>query len=450
MATHAAMTAPSPIGESGRIDHIRLRRRMLYGEHEEDVKERINSQAGPEKSAAWGKPDMTSNALCSAATARATLFDRQFKPQHQAEPQRAMMLELVKAAGLSPMLQRFQRDTIGLREMVMRVDVVEFAPRRFKTVYRPIFPDMVAGTPDVQDPTRAVVLRECRLFTHPVSKQAKYLWETWDISDPARPSVRVLATDEPSSQDMSEWGGLPPGGLVGDQYPKDCRYADGRPLIPYAIAHAAITGSLWDSYSEMELAEGTLQLGVLWTYYHHIIRNAAWAQRWMAGYRVSGATVRDDGTPAARKRAVADPAVVLGLEEMEDAKNPQVGQWGITVDPLKVAEGNMVFERRLANIAGIGSQGDQQRMSGDPRSGYAIAISMVDRVLQQMRFGPVFSLFLAELLTITAVRMNGKIGAQLFAEDGWDAEYAQPLSMVDPMQRGEGADTDFRPANPPQ
>ena len=44
-----------------RIDHIRLRRRMLYGQHEQDIRQRISESISHVRRAAWGAVDLTAN-----------------------------------------------------------------------------------------------------------------------------------------------------------------------------------------------------------------------------------------------------------------------------------------------------------------------------------------------------------------------------------------------------
>lgn len=77
MTLHHGHQPPPPLGpESGRVAHTRLRRRILYGEWEDDLLRRMEKLIGSVRREAWGKPDMSANVLRSITVQFATLYDR--------------------------------------------------------------------------------------------------------------------------------------------------------------------------------------------------------------------------------------------------------------------------------------------------------------------------------------------------------------------------------------
>jgi hypothetical protein len=172
----------------------------------------------------------------------------------------------------------------------------------------------------------------------------------------------------------------------------------------------------------------------------HIERKSAWAQRYAIGVQIPGVNI--DGKTTATKRAsvVTDPSTVLMLESLDDTQSPQIGQWSTTVDIAAVSEAISKYERRLASYIGLNAA-DIQRTSGDPRSGYALAVNRDSQRTLQRRFEPQFSSADANTITIVAVLLNrwheasapGDLGYDpawmALPEDGWSVTYRGiPLS----------------------
>jgi len=72
---------PPPWPESSedrkRWRHTRLRRRILYGEHEEDLRERTQRQVGKTRFEAWGRDvDMSSNVAETVYSGMAVQYDK--------------------------------------------------------------------------------------------------------------------------------------------------------------------------------------------------------------------------------------------------------------------------------------------------------------------------------------------------------------------------------------
>lgn len=414
MAATAEFSLKPPVpacpGEAARVEHTRLRRRMLYGRWREDLYQRMRRNLGVVRSEAIGEPDMSANpfeATCNEAAALYVNWPR----VHQADDaSREAMREWTTYAQLWPLMSRVQRDVIGLREGLVRVQVSLQAGRPI-VAYDPVWPDMVLMRPDPNDPKRPIEIREWVEADHPQNPDEK-LWVQHRWSIDGRPEHQVL--DVEGRRDLSQYYGLPEGGLVGEDYP--AIRADGRPILPYATYHAAITGRLLDPWHRAELIEGNLNVGVLWTFYAHCMRNASWPQRWISGGRIRSAV------EGAIRRVTADPSTIMEILQDPSFDGPvTAGQWGSASDPKAVAESIQIYERRFMAYVEVGT--DFWRGSSDPRSGIALTLDQAGRIEAQRRYAPIFAPVDAELLSITATMVNRLIGVPVVAEDGWRVEH---------------------------
>ncbi len=415
--------SPADVAEAQRWDHTRLRRRLLYGLWQADARARQLAKLGDVRDDSVGDPDLSANPFRSICSGGAALYDRAPTIHHEDEVAEAALSRIVTAAGLWPQMQRTMRDTLGMREMLVAVDAklqVEGDPASVVATYRPVYPDLVLATPDPEDPERPVEIREARQWTDRPTGRVVWVWDVWSLTGPV-PTRRIYSAQANGlagatlGADVSELVGLPAGGQSGDAYP--CRGADGRPRLPYVVHHAARTGCLWDPYEGLEVVEGTLNVAVLWTLFGDFIRNASWQQRYTIGAEPAGSTQQGQ-----RAEIPADPKFILQLAPMQDATNAIAGSWSVSSDPLAMAESIGLYERRLAAYAGI-DPSDIQRVSGDPRSGYALGISREGKRESQRRFGPIFQPADVELLELTAIMVNAAAEAPLLPETGWEVTY---------------------------
>lgn len=406
---------PTDPAESARCQHTRLRRRMLYGAWRDDLATLIIARVGRGRAAAWGIPDMSANPFRALCQQVAVLYDRPPQISHPADPQGTASMVLaaeLERAGAWSLLARVQRDTVGLREMLVRVDVDEDDGR---LLLRPVPPDLVEARPDVDCPDEIGSLREARLRR---GESGLAIW-TWDEIDPAAETYRVVteAGQEITTQVLGR-------SASGESYLY--RDADGEALLPYALYHAARTGVLWDPYEGRELVEGTLQVGLLWTFWGHCVQDASWPQRYVAGW--GPATANTEGDPGAPRTVVeVDPSILLQLVPLTDvAGQGLIGQWQPGAEPDKLAESITAYERRLAAYAGL-SPSDFARVSGDPRSGYALAISREGQREAARRLEPQFRRGDEGLLRLCSAALNRwseRHGAPLgLPEDGWRIRY---------------------------
>ncbi len=421
MVDDPTMQPPVPAhpGEAERVEHTRLRRRMLYGRWAPDLYRRMLKSLGNVRSDAIGEPDGSANPFEATCTGAAALYDR-IPRAHQADASsRDAMRQWTERAMLWPMMSRVQRDTIGLREMLVRASV-SMQAGQVHVSYEPVWPDMVQMRPDPRDPLRPIEVREWVDLPDPSNPDRK-IWTQHEWSIDGIPRHRVL--DAEGRIDLSRFYGLPEGGLVGDAYP--AIRGDGRAVLPYATYHAAITGRLLDPFHRAELVEGNLNVGVLWTFFTHCIRSASWPQRWISGGRIAS-TIE-----GAIRRVIADPATILEiLQDPHFDGQVTAGQWGSASDPKAVAEAIEIYERRFMGYVEIGS--DFWRGSSDPRSGIALSLDRTGRIEAQRRYAPIFAPVDAELLSITATMINRLVRSPLVAEDGWRVEY---VSLPAPIEQ---------------
>ena len=100
-----------------------------------------------------------------------------------------------------------------------------------------------------------------------------------------------------------------------------------------------------------------------------------------------------------------------------------IGQFQPGGDPSSVLEAVIQYERKVAQMAGI-NPGDIERLSGDPRSGYAIAVSKESMREAQARYKPSFERGDQMTLSLAAMMANRFLGYDL-PESGYKIRYAR-------------------------
>lgn len=403
MATAAAQNlppAPSDERELRRVDHTRLRRRLIYGEAESDAARVIDEEVGFLRGSVWGKPDLSANPYLSIWSQVAALY--RAEPDVATAPGSEAVSEAVADAGWWTLAGTVQRDTLAMREMIVRLDYDDEAGM---LRVRSVFPDMVAAESAPRCPS--VPLRVREWVSHPV-----YEWVQLDadVRDQRAPSYRAVTRD---GVDVSE--DVLGASYVGEAYP--FRDSSGVAILPYVIIHASDSGWLWDPYTMREVVDGSLRLIVYLTYYGHILRNAAWAQRWALGAEPDAAEVVDDeGHVITRKEVPTDPTSLLIMRQIEGlVGQAQVGQWSSPIDPEAVLRAISMYERRVLTLAGL-SAPDVTRTEADIRSGYSLAVSRESVREVQRAYEPMFRRADQEIMRVAACMLNRARGTS-YSED---------------------------------
>ncbi len=374
---------PESTAEQLRIEHSRLRRRILYSQHISDVRKRVVEAVGSPRAKKMGlRPDMTSNPAWSVCTSLAALYRK--VPEVMAPEGAELAAEAIAEAGYWQLAQRNQRDTIGLNNMFVRVDFDEDDGPAFQLAH----PDMVQVK---SHPLRPDRLLEVKHWVEDPRDAEK--WVQLVVNPGQR---RYVALDEDGVDVSSE---VLEGQFSGDAYPW---VIDEQAVMPYVPFRAAETGYTLDPYTMAEVFEGALQLGVYYTFFGHILRNAAWAQRYGIGVRPLGATTSQDGR---RSEVVADPATLLMFEQLpEHPGQPTLNQFANPVDPEKVLASVERYERRLVEMA-LGSVGVSRRQS-DVRSAMSLAVSREEQRWAQQSYEPMFRRSDLRLLALTSGLMG--------------------------------------------
>jgi hypothetical protein len=373
---------PSDPWDAARWEIEARRYRMLYGRHLPDLKAELAKQVGVEVAAAWGTPDLSANPARKACSGRSTLYDAAWEIQHDDPAAAIAVFDALEAASALPLLQRLQRDTIGIREMLL--DVRSNGPGI--VVLRPVVPHRVIAVPDPRDPSTAIEIREARL--RELGNGPGWVWDIYRLNA----GMRVV---------------LPSGPVILDA--NDQPVTDGFVGLPFVWYHAAFTGLLFDPYEEQELYWGSLTVGVLWTMFTHIVRDCSWPQRWSINVGW-GPEQQADDIEVSRRHIIADAATVL--EGVAGEGRPaQIGQWMAGGDPVVVAQAIERYERRISSELDLDSA-DANRASGDITSGYALAVSTAAKETAQRRYAPTFRRSDEHLCRRVAEELN-KSGSKL-------------------------------------
>ena len=406
--------------EIRRVEHTRLRRRLLEGTWEEDLHNRLQIHLGTVRKAAWGLPDMSSNVFRQIARSLASLY---IQPPDVSHPTRNLsavgIVEMVARSGLWATMNRFQQLTIGCREYWQRVHVSADG----RLTFRPVAPDMTIAKSFADRPDYPVSVREMRERTDAEGKP-RWTWDVLDISDPENPiyEVRAYVDGGKVGEDLSAvYLG---GSYSGAAYPY--RRSDGRPILPYVLYHAERIGDrLFDAYEGIEVVEGSLNIAVSYSMLFHAIKDSSWPQRYIIGAEPQGGTI-EGGVAGARREVVSDPATVLMLRA-SDEQQPVIGQWQAGCDTTQLENTISAFANRLAQDAGV-SPADIQRMGGTARSGYAIALSNEGKRDAQKVYAQSFRASDEQLVMTAAILANRAMGSQ-FPEGGYSVQYRSiPLS----------------------
>lgn len=387
---------PSDPWEAQRWEHSRLRRRLLTGSWKQDLAHRYALEMGKVRADAHGDPDTSSNVFAQICSSLACLYDVEPRVLHGDPVASEVMAGALAKAGWAAILQDVQRLAVGINEHLVHVRSTAEG-----VVLRPVPPDLVQATEDLDRPGRATSVREACLRLDPTTGRQEWTYSVARLV----PGGLLESIQDAQGHDLSIRYGLPEGGVL---HP-------GRTRLPYVVYHARVHGRLWSPFDGSELVEGTLKAGVLWTFFGHAVRTASWPQRYAFNVELPGASTDRDGDGVRINEVVADPATVLILQPGEGGGQPLIGQWAVGADPTSILDAVSTYERRLAVASGI-SASDIVRMSGDPRSGFALAVSSEGKRSAARKYEPAFRRGDQELLAVVAELLG-------LPTEGWDVEY---------------------------
>lgn len=417
--------------EQERWSHTALRKRMIIGAWEQDLEDELARHLPADRREAWGPADLSSNPFEQITRQLSVLYHEVPAVTNLNGDISALTARegLVTQAGLWQLMQRAQQMVIGLRESAIRIDVnphVQGAPTIAPGIqYRIVTPDLLYCEAHPDQPDIPVYYQEARLREF----EGKPIWvaDVLDIRDPQMPIFGMFEINKDGAlgKDMSmEFMGHPT--HRGEDYPY--RDAEGNPFLPVVLYHAEKTGFLWDAYNASQMVYGSLTSAVLYSMWVHLVRDACWSQKYVAGLSVAGLSQIDQNEIARRSSIATDPSSILVFTQDPDAQGqPLVGSFSIPTDPHALLESISKYEMRVGLAAGL-SPSELSRTNGDPRSGYALAVSKSGQREAQKKFAPVFRLGDEELLAKTAMLANRFLGTSL-PEAGYRVSYhSMPLT----------------------
>lgn len=406
---------PSDPEDIARWTTTRLRRRMLSGKWRTDLEAHLLQAIGTQRAEAIGRVDTSSNPFAATCSSLAVLYSLEPIVSHPDPAASDRMNAILREAGWAAMMRSLQRMTLGLREMVLRVDAFVGDNDLVQVALRAVPPDTVTATPRTDRPYEPAAVREARKHGD------RWTWEEIDISDPAAPVFRVVTADE-RRQDLTAevYGASYDAGTYPWRAAPTSPDQLGAPVLPLVLYHAEIGSTLWDQDAWAELVDGTLETGTDRSAYHHSLRQAAYGQRY-----ICNAHIASDESTTGRAVIPADPSTILQFET-EPGTQPVFGQWSPPFDPAVMQGAVSEDERRLINAAGV-PEADVLRSSSDPRSGIALVQDQSARQQAASRYEATFRRGDLQFLRVVAILCNSaRRNAQMkpiLPETGWQISY---------------------------
>ncbi|MDP2307986.1 MAG: hypothetical protein Q8P18_18320 [Pseudomonadota bacterium] len=407
----------------------------MDGEWGDDLEDWLVSHYGIIRREALGPRDLSSNVLRMVTMQLSSQYDEDAVISHPlgefpellANGDDKVEAGLIPATGLWPLMQNVQQMTIALGEYLMHVSYNE----EDGFLFRPVPPDYILAEARPEAPDRPVLLRELRKRVHPHdSARSLWTWDEYDIRDKRNPTFRVLSGCR--SKGATGVAAVAVGEDLTSAYLSESqsgegyfwRKADGTPVIPYVMYHRSKTGKLWYPYCGRELTDGTLTVAALWTDFVHAVRDASWLQRYLIGCEPAGAA-SSAATPGGSpwNSVPADrSSIMVFVPNGEPGQPATAGAFPAPSDPDVIGRAIMKFEERLAQYVGV-NPADLSRTSGDPRSGYALAVSEHGKQVAQRRYLPHFRKGDQELVALAAMLIN-RVTGSTYPESGYRLRYA--------------------------
>ena len=403
--------------------HSALRKRLILGAWSQDLEDSLAMHLPPDRREAWGPADLSSNPFEQITRQLSVLYHEMPTVTHMEDPIDALVGRkgMATDAGLWPLMQRTQQMVLGMREAVMRIDVrpqLENSIINSGLQYRLVTSDYVYIEAHPDQPDVPIYYLEYRLREYEGSEC--WIADEMDIRDPYYPTFRMRKIDAGGSLGIDVTEHYMDSSADGADYP----YRDSRgiPFLPITLYHAERTGNLWDPYNGSTSVWGSLSSAVLHTMWTHLVRDSCWAQKYVAGLSVAGLNQMDQDQVSRRSAVSTDPSSILVFAQDPEAQGqPLVGTFQVPVEPAKLLESISRYETRVALSAGL-SPADISRQSGDPRSGYALAVSRSGQREAQKKYAPIMRMADEELLAKSAMLSNRFLGTSL-PETGYRVQY---------------------------
>jgi hypothetical protein len=234
-----------------------------------------------------------------------------------------------------------------------------------------------------------------------------FCWDQLDISDPLKPSFKVMSATRPN-MDYSNLFLAKDGGLLGADYPY--RDENGKPFLPYVFYKRQETGELWHDSGRRGATRGSLNSIMYWTFAGHCSRDASGSTVITWGLKFPG-EVQSAGQPQQQMRINLEPGAILSCVVDPDFKGQpglQVVGPGANLDTVhRFAE---AYEIRQLVREGI-SGDDLSRNQANPTSAAALSISNSGKRMAALMVEPCFRASDLQALRTTAamLRLLGRV-----------------------------------------
>lgn len=295
----------------------------------------------------------------------------------------------------------------GLRESAYLVEWSADAGRPRVVIVTP--DDLLIEThPD--NPDNLQVVRRCRWRIDPTTGKESQFWDVYDLKGG---ELRVEDLGGKRRDDL-----LPP-----EYQPGTWPWVDAAgPFMPWVVYHAAPTGKLWDPWTLCELFDASFDVAVLWNGYHHVMRDASWAQKYAINLELASTTRVSEGTA----EVVTAPTSLLRFRTI-DGTPGEIGVLEPAVDVVQYGEAVLTYQRTA--IATLGLHPADLEKTGGAESGYAIQLrrSAQRRMAEAME--PQFRVGDEATLSLIA-RVSNTFGGTSYPTEGYRIVYAPPADAV--------------------
>lgn len=431
-----------------RSEHYAVRTAILADDFAELATQWMEEAYGEEQVRTWGPPDTTLNPLASQTRQLTTPGLYGISPKVNGTGALLGPDGLLAKVGFWSRSQWLQYMTVGIGVYFRRVgvtwDVDQATGERanHRLTDRLVNPANVVVFVDEYNCIQKLwELRLRERLGNDGSVERFWLWDQWDVSNPASPSLRVVEAGLTGTvgRDVSvDWLVLPDGSrgaLVGDAY--EWRDPDGKPFLPWVTYRATDGGDFWTSWRRA-MHGGTLRACAYWTFTsrsalfstgeHHIIGGVD------TGSMPGADTKRGDGNRESAAAPQLTMRVSPGMITMVPVKaNQQLTD--ISIGPGVNLPNLQAFASTygwlMAMAEGITS--DAMRTGANPTSGAALAISATQRREFSAQVTPLFSA--ADIECMTKFAWMLRIAGVDVPDTGYSIEY-----HTIPLSPGEQAD----------
>ena len=350
-------------------------------------------------------------------------------------------LRLVDGAGIWSTGQERSRKAIGMGDALIMVGWTGTYEGRMATIEeggRPAIrflrpQDCYVQTDPYAPDIPTIFAEQGRRFVVD-SGRMEDVWDVYDVSDPANPSFSVRRPNDKAGQP-----GQPPFGPAwtapsapassGDDYP--WRSVTGAPLVPVVRWSPYDTLTFWHDLSVRDQARGSLHSIAHWTYATRCARDASGSTVLLLDVEKPAGNTTNQGNADQVSSMPLEPGAFVFMTSV-GGKQPQVSVVGPGANLEDVAGFALHYELEQFVRAGI-SPTDIQRVSADPASGAAMAISNQGRREYAMAIEPAFRRADLRALQLMAIAC-AKWGGETYPEDNYEIVYDVPAESPQAQQ----------------